>query len=345
MESPAQDLARRLGRNAEVVCQHYLPKGQRAGAYWLVGSVDGSAGRSLYVRLTGPEQGKGAAGRWTDAATDQHGDLLDLIALNRGLARFHDVLDEARAFLRLPHPINSRAVPTMPTKTHAANTSDSARRLFSMSKPIGGTIAATYLRHRGITALRGLDSLRFHPTCFYRPDPDLPVETWPALIAAVTDLAGKLCGVQRTWLNPSGQDKAPIKTPRRAMGLLLGNAVRFGMPIDVLAAGEGIETMLSLRTELPRMPMAAALTGAHLSALILPSGLKRLYIAQDRDSAGAAATAKLTARARELGIQVLPLLPIDGDFNDDQRFASREARRVNLHSQLDPSDVVRFQGP
>ena len=38
--------------------------------------------------------------------------------------------------------------------------------------------------------------------------------------------------------------KAPIDTPRRAMGDLLGNAVRFGVVDDVLAAGEGIETML-----------------------------------------------------------------------------------------------------
>ena len=32
----------------------------------------------MFVRLTGPA-GKGAAGKWTDAATGEHGDLLDLI--------------------------------------------------------------------------------------------------------------------------------------------------------------------------------------------------------------------------------------------------------------------------
>jgi hypothetical protein len=40
---------------------------------------------------------------------------------------------------------------------------------------------------------------------------------------------------------------APIDTPRRAMGDLLGNAVRFGLANDVLASDEGIETALSLR--------------------------------------------------------------------------------------------------
>ena len=49
-----------------------------------------------------------------------------------------------------------------------------------------------------------------------------PTETWPAMIAAVTDLDGKITGAHRTWLDPSGRDKAPIDTPRRAMGHLLG---------------------------------------------------------------------------------------------------------------------------
>ena len=78
--SPAADLAHRLARNAEAVCRHYLSNGRRQGRYWLVGDVANTPGRSLYVRLSGPDSGKGAAGKWTDAATGEHGDLLDLIA-------------------------------------------------------------------------------------------------------------------------------------------------------------------------------------------------------------------------------------------------------------------------
>src|SRR3546814_4075229 len=94
MTSQAADLAQRLARDAEAVCRHYLPNGRRHGRYWLVGDVRNTSGRSLYVRLTGPESGSGAAGKWTDAATGEHGDLLDLIALNRGLDAFREVLDE-----------------------------------------------------------------------------------------------------------------------------------------------------------------------------------------------------------------------------------------------------------
>ena len=110
-----------------------------------------------------------------------------------------------------------------------AGSPESARRLFAMSQPISGTVVEAYLRNRGITALHGTGSLRFHPRCYYRPDAWSPTETWPAMIAAVTDLDGKITGAHRTWLDPSGDDKAPIDTPRRAMGHLLGHAVRFGV--------------------------------------------------------------------------------------------------------------------
>ncbi len=62
----AADLARALARSAESVCRHYLPNGRREGRYWLVGDAHGNPGRSLFVRLSGPESGQGAAGKWTE---------------------------------------------------------------------------------------------------------------------------------------------------------------------------------------------------------------------------------------------------------------------------------------
>jgi phage/plasmid primase-like uncharacterized protein len=298
-------------------------------------------GRSLFVRLVGPDSGKGAAGKWTDAATGQHGDLLDLIALNRGLERLHDVLDEARSFLSLPRPEpppdRNRRQPLAPT-----GSSESARRLFAMSQPISGTIAEAYLRSRGITALHDAAALRFHPRCYYRPDADAPTEIWPALIAALTDLAGNITGAHRTWLDPSGNDKAPVDTPRRAMGHLLGNAVRFGPAHDVMTAGEGLETMLSLRSVLPHLPMVAALSANHLAAILFPPALRRFYIARDRDLAGDLAAATLTERAQSAGIEALTLSPALGDFNEDLRCLGIDELRAALRVQLAPEDVSRF---
>ena len=66
MSSHAADLAHRLARNAETVCRHYLSNGHREGRYWLVSDVANTPGRSLFVRLSGPDSGKGAAGKWTE---------------------------------------------------------------------------------------------------------------------------------------------------------------------------------------------------------------------------------------------------------------------------------------
>src|ERR1700754_1804609 len=104
MSIQASDLARRLAEQAELVCRQYLCNGRRVGHYWVVGDARNSPGRSMFVRLRGPCAGKGAAGKWTDAATGEHGDLLDVIRESCGLLEFGDVLSEARRFLSLPRP-------------------------------------------------------------------------------------------------------------------------------------------------------------------------------------------------------------------------------------------------
>jgi len=339
---PVSDLNRHLAERAEAVCRHYLSNGRRVGRYWIVGDARNSPGRSMFVRLRGPNAGKGAAGKWTDAATGEHGDLLDVIRESCGLVEFADVLAEARCFLSLPPSEPAPEFKHSATPAPAGSP-ESARRLFAISKPIHGTIAETYLRSRGISALHEAESLRFHPHCYYRPDHDSPMETWPALIAAVTTPNGLITGVQRTWLDPSGCGKAPIDTPRRAMGYLLGNAVRFGAADDdVLVAGEGIETMLSLRCVLPTLSMAAALSANHLAAMALSSSLRRLYIARDADAAGDTVQAVLLQRAETAGIEAVPLSPRLGDFNEDLQIFGLDALRAALRMQLAPEDVSRF---
>ena len=343
MVHDAAELAHRLARNAEAVCRCYLANGRREGNYWLVGDARNTPGRSMFVRLKGPESGKGAAGKWTDAATGEHGDLLDVIRESRGLSDFAEIADEARRFLSLPrsdpkhHGGRRQSLPSAPV-----GSLESASRLFAMSRPILGTVVESYLRQRGITALHGTGSLRFHPSCYYRPEGDGPIENWPAIIASVTDLDGKLTGIQRTWLHPGGGGKAPIDTPRRAMGHLIGNAVRFGTAGEAMAAGEGIETMMSLRCVLPTMAMVAALSAAHLAAILLPDALRRLYIARDNDPAGDGAVARLIGRAQEAGIEAIALSPELVDFNDDLRTLGIDALRAAVRVQIAPQDVARF---
>jgi hypothetical protein len=162
------------------------------------------------------------------------------------------------------------------------------------------------------------------------------------MIAAVTDLAGAITGAHRTWLALDGADKAPIDTQRKAMGDLLGHAVRFGRPSEIMAVGEGIETMLSLKSALPHMPMAAALSASHLGAFLFTPSVRRLYIACDKDPAGDGARNQLMRRAYEAGIEAVALTPMLGDFNDDLVAFGIVALRAHLRVQLAPEDVVRF---
>lgn len=340
MADAAHDLARRLGRQAEAVCRHYLSAGRRQGHYWQVGDVRNTPGRSMFVRLR--DSAKGPAGKWTDAATGEHGDLLDLIRESRGLSSFSEVVAEAEMFLGIPRSVHEAQAPLCKTENSSRDPVISARRLFAAARPIPGTIVEAYLRNRGITALHETGSLRFHPRCYYRPDAHGPIQPRPAMIAAVTDLRGRIMGVQRTWLTPNGSDKAAITTPRRAMGHLLEHAVRFGTPSEVMAAGEGIETILSLRYVLPNLPMAAALSAAHLAAIAFPPRLRRLYIVCDNDPAGNRAGDSLIARAASAGIEAIVLSPALGDFNEDLRAFGFDALRAGLRCLLAPDDVGRF---
>jgi len=339
MAEAPHDLARRLADQAEAVCRHYLSSGHREGRYWLVGDVRNTPGRSMYVRLK--DSPKGLAGKWTDAATGEHGDLLDVIRESCGVVDFQDVADEARTFLSMPPPEpEPREQHRQTPAPHGSP--EAARRLVRMSQPIHGTLVHAYLRERGITDLRGTRSLHYHPRCYYRPDEHSPTETWPAMIAAVTDLDGKITGAHRTWLDPRRRDKAPIDTPRRAMGDLLGNAVRFGIGGEVMAAGEGIETVLSLRQVLPDMPMLAALSAAHLAAILFPDTLRRLYIVRDNDPAGDGARDSLIERANAAGIEAIVISPELGDFNEDLCTLGLDALRTEARLQVAPRDVARF---
>jgi Toprim domain-containing protein len=340
--SQAGDLARRLARDAEAVCRHYLSKGRRSGRYWIIGDVQNTPGRSLYVRLQGPDYGPGAAGHWTDSATGEHGDLLDLIRHNRDHHRIAEAMDEARLFLALPRPAIQ---PSAYGNYHASparhrSSSEAARRLFHAGRPVPGTPAETYLRARGITARLDWPALRFHPSVYYRADDNAELELWPALLAAVTAPDGTINGIQRTWLDRDRPAKAPLADPRRALGRLLGNGVRIGKAADIVAAGEGIETMLALKSVLPDLPMIAGLSANHLAALDLPSSLRRLYVARDNDVAGLRAFQRL--RQRNHGIDVREFVPLHDDFNRDLCRLGAEDLRARLTDQLVPDDRPRL---
>ena len=59
MSRDASELARRLAREAEAVCRHYLSNGKRAGRYWVVGDVHNTAGPLAVCAAPGIAEGAG----------------------------------------------------------------------------------------------------------------------------------------------------------------------------------------------------------------------------------------------------------------------------------------------
>ena len=224
----------------------------------------------------------------------------------------------------------------------ASGSSEAARRLFQAGRPLPGTPAEAYLRARGITGRLDWPALRYHPSVYYRETDNAPLESWPALLAAVTDLGGNITGIQRTWLDPHRAAKAPLADPRRALGHLLGNGVRFGKAADIVAAGEGVETMLACKSVLPALPVVAGLSANHLAALELAPALRRLYVARDNDAAGIKAANRLRERSLAAGIEIRDLVPVYGDFNLDLCRLGANRMRAHLADQLVPSDRTRF---
>ena len=163
MPRNAAELAHRLAREAEAVCRHYLSNGRRDGRYWLVGDVRNTPGRSMFVRLKGADSGGRPAGKWTDAATGEHGDLLDVIRESCGLVDFRDVADEARRFLSLP-----RSEPESGQSTASATGTDrlagsgaaSVRHVAADRRHGRGNLSARTRHHRLCTASAACDSIR-----------------------------------------------------------------------------------------------------------------------------------------------------------------------------------------
>lgn len=91
----AAEISERLAPRVVDVCTHLFPAGRRNGDEYEIGDVAGSAGRSLRVNLNGK------AGVWSDFATGDKGDLLDLWAKARGLS-VADAMREAAEWLGEP---------------------------------------------------------------------------------------------------------------------------------------------------------------------------------------------------------------------------------------------------
>jgi hypothetical protein len=329
----ASELAQRLGRQAEAVCRHYLSPAAR-GQYWQVGDVRNTPGRSMFVRLQGTAEGP--AGKWTDAATGEHGDLLDVIRK----ARPHRLRRRRRrgpAFLSLPHPEPQ----PHPVAAERQRHRDRPRR-HGGSRHVAadrGTLVEAYLRGRGITDLHGTGNLRFHPRCYYKPDDHGPTETWPAMIAAVTDLDRQDHRRAPHLARPDGSGKAP--STRRARRWATCSACG---PLRCARRGDGGGRRHRDHPVAPAGLPTCRWRPRSRPAISPPScsrrHLRRLYIVRDNDPAGDGARDILIERANAAGIEAIVLSPACWGLQRGSPAARLDALRAGVRVQLAPEDVA-----
>ncbi len=160
------------------------------------------------------------------------------------LADFRDVVDEARRFLELPRP-----KPMISSRHRGSSAAVGIRGIRSatvrhVAADFGHNRGSVFARTRYVGFAQEPEASASIPRCYYRCGSAYsPTETWPAMIAAVTDLEGKITGAHRTWLAPDRGGTRRRSTRRDGqMGHLLRQRRPFRCGLQCLgSAGEGIE--------------------------------------------------------------------------------------------------------
>jgi twinkle protein len=93
------EIAQMMRDRSEEIAKHLLPNGRLVCGEWLVGSINGEPGQSMKVYVSGSK-----IGIWSDFASGQAGDLLDLWRVVRGHSANKDALTEIKAFMGISEP-------------------------------------------------------------------------------------------------------------------------------------------------------------------------------------------------------------------------------------------------
>ncbi len=311
----ARHVATLLAEHIVDLCRHLLPRGRRRGGYWYAGNIAGEPGTSLHVTLTGHWRG-----RWRDWASDESGDVLDLVQAVRGFATRDEAVDWAIDWLA-HYPSGPDEIASDRPAYGATESTDEQRRhvevahrIWCDAHPAIGTPVERYLRTRGIT-INVPPSIRYAPSLWHGPTRSC----FPAMIAGVQDVDGNVIGVHRTYLASDGANKASVSPVKMTLGRCVGGAVRLGAVGERLGLTEGIEDALSVM-EAVEMPCWACLGTSGLRAVVLPRppSAAEVVIFADNDPSGigAARTAahRLSAEGRHVRIALPPKQATD--FND-----------------------------
>lgn len=159
------------------------------------------------------------------------------------------------------------------------------QRLWSQAKPLTeGDPVWRYLSSRGLDARRAGSQVRYHAKLpYFSARSDGP--NYCAMLARVSDHAGRMINLHRTFLTADGH-KAAVKPCKKLLPMpLKGGAVRIGPKPDTeLGFAEGIETAMAAYV-MTGLPVWAALGCSNLEKMLrLPASIKRVVVFADNDA-------------------------------------------------------------
>jgi hypothetical protein len=310
----AAELSHALADRIDSLAPELLPGGHREGQEWRAGSLGGEAGTSLGVHLAGRKTGV-----WSDFATGEKGDALDLVRAVLGVDMVETIkwsrhwlgIDDGT--VRLPQ----RPAPRPPEPDDP----DRWRYPWRAARPIAGTLAETYLDARGLN----FDDpegrvLRFAARRARKHPETDELEHHPALICALSDArTGDQCGILNIYLEPDGHDRLRDRRGKTFTNRASGAVVMLSAFDDVamgITACEGVETGIALFQSEQRPVWACGCAGS-LATFPIFGGIECITIAADQDDPGIRAAKQLAARYFHAGIEVLIAAPPVGDWADE----------------------------
>lgn len=336
------DIADMLAQRIDALVHELLPAGQRDGQEWRIGSPAGEKGRSMAVHLGGRRQGV-----WSDFASGESGDALELVAVCRFGGNKKDAVAWAKSWLGIDN-LDPQRLETV--RRAAAAAADkrrkdgaekdkkllaSARRLWHMAVPLTGSDPASrYLAGRGID-FRQLGklpgALRFSDKVWCSEEN----KSLPAMLAAISDGDGRHISTHRTYLQGFPDltvKKAALVEPKKTLGRFYGGFIalnrgqsmkplRLAPDGDHVVICEGIEDGLTLAMALPDLRVLAGVSLSNYGNIKLPPAIKTVTIAADNDGAENEQAQKGLDRAvsrflREGRTVRIARSPVGKDFND-----------------------------
>ena len=324
-------LSARLAEWISELARELLPNGCAQGETWRVGGLDGAAGDSMTITLSGNYRG-----RWRDFATDQKGDALNLVKGVLGyetpeaIAWAKEWLDRG-AEVREPAP---KAGDDGDEDGHKARRIKWALAIWNNSINPSNTLVDTYLSRRGLKLTDALADhvIRFNGACPWGRDAYGKTVRVPAMIVAMRSIAtDEITAIHRTRLSEDAE-----KIGRRMLGQASDAAVKLDADesvTDRLTIGEGIETCMTAQ-QIGLTPTWALGSADAIEDFPVLDGVELLQILGERDPTSERVRTACATRWREAGRKVvLNHSKVGKDLNDGLQamLDAPRGRRVNPH--------------